>query len=162
MTEKLAYGQCSRCAAYADSPTFKCENCGTNYVELFPTPRVLESTGVLAATQPGQSSNVRSQEVESIGERFLSLAVCLAVAGMAVVPAFLFAGAAFVAQLFVCSGRPPSCGPDLSPVWVPFFIFAALTALAALVVVVSLLLALVQVGSALKRLRPGHSRSEHR
>jgi hypothetical protein len=44
VTERLTYGQCRRCGAYADSPTYRCEICGTNYVELFPTPVALDST----------------------------------------------------------------------------------------------------------------------
>ena len=158
MTEKIAYGQCQRCAAYAHSPTYKCESCGTNYVELFPSPVSFESADASTVTQASQSSNVRPREVDSIGERFVSLVVCLAVAGIAAVPAFIFVGAAFLAQLFVCSGSSPSCGPHVSPVWVPFSIFAALGVSASLVVVVSLLLAVIQVASALKRLWPSHSR----
>jgi hypothetical protein len=44
VTEKLAYGQCRRCAAYAESPTYECATCGINDVEWFPTPVVYVAT----------------------------------------------------------------------------------------------------------------------
>jgi hypothetical protein len=44
VTEKLAYGQCRRCAAYAESPTYECATCGINDVEWFPMPVVYVAT----------------------------------------------------------------------------------------------------------------------
>jgi uncharacterized OB-fold protein len=41
VTERLVHGQCRRCGAYAESPTYHCETCGTNNVDLFRTPVVL-------------------------------------------------------------------------------------------------------------------------
>jgi hypothetical protein len=85
-------------------------------VELFPAPVAgFESAVDYPTSHASASSNPLPQDEQSAGDRFVSFAVCLAVAGIATVPAFLLAGAALVAEFFVCGDNPPSsCGPHLS------------------------------------------------
>jgi hypothetical protein len=80
----------------------------------------------------------------------------LAVAGIAAVPAILLFVAGLIAQYFLC-GDNSSCGPQLSSAWALYFVLMALAAAAALTVVVSLLLALLQVVLAVKQRWPSRS-----
>jgi hypothetical protein len=149
MSEQLIWGECRNCGTPVYRPTFRCEGCGTNTVELFATP---VSAGCDVESSAGHATRRLSPTLPrraSTRDRLWSFVIWLAIAIGAAITGFILAGAAGISEFVIC-GDSSDCGSHSFLVLLPERIFTVLAAVAALIALASLLLALAQVFLALK------------